>query len=823
MGRNTRAHARSRQRLGDLSGYSPAQKNELYAEAVSWLDSHLSPDGKPQYAAAHKKFPMLSYDTMRRRHLGLHKSHRDAHENQMLLTHAQEAVLVEWMKKDALEAHPWSRLKLKVRVEELCGRMPSDAWIAAFAHRHPEEVRFRGTSALDPKRAQCFNPGTVKDHFEKFGEICGNYRVILNFDETGRQKGGGRKRTGKKYFTATGDRTKYKARDASLELITIIEACCNDGSMIDPGFIFAGNVTWTTEWFEGQENRRISIGLTSNGWTNDEQCLYWFENVFVPQARAKTLSEDERVLLIFDGHHSHLTDAFIDLGTQYGIDFYLLPSHTTHKLQPLDVGCFGPMQREWLTCCEKLVESGNEVQHGQFVAEYLKVRDASVTPEVVKAAWRKTGLSPFNPNVFSELDFAPSRPYSTQAHLPPSFPVVPATLESAASPPDVSYPQPVPATPDTSTATHAEETSMDVDDIPATTRTSMTWSPNTGDSYSLLSALSTFLPLPGPHFPEFRQTPLPHQTSAADKVEALTCDLKRLEGLYNTKFQRRLTAESHCAHAAKAIVGLKGRLAQKETKKHGKGKRFTSKAKFLMGPEAMDEHRKQKAEKAAKAQEEADRKEKQAEKEEAERKRRINLADDPSLEFTGALKTKKKCDLQAIAYLLSLPLTGTKEELCTSIHTCLLANPQYRSDRRYTKLYSTIDRVTNAEQQAPPVSDTPRNDSHTVNHPATCSAPMDIPPTPDSRGHVARERGLVARERGPVPHERENVPPHPSSSDSQVFPPPLLPVGRPPLLPFTPLPEYCLPPNPFPSTSTSQTASSRPYYSYHEPHSVPYY
>ena len=30
------------------------------------------------------------------------------------------------------------------------------------------------------------------------------------------------------------------------------------------------------------------IGFTHNGWTNQDQCLYWFKNVLAPQARAKT-------------------------------------------------------------------------------------------------------------------------------------------------------------------------------------------------------------------------------------------------------------------------------------------------------------------------------------------------------------------------------------------------------------------------------------------------------------------------------------------------------------------------------------------------------
>lgn len=154
--------------------------------------------------------------------------------------------------------------------------------------------------------------------------------------------------------------------------------------------------------------------MTANGWTSDDQCRFWFENVLVPQINEKRLTPDEKILLIFDGHHSHLTDELFDLGTVHNIDFYLLPAHTTHKLQPLDVGCFGPMQRKWVERVEEIVlETGHRLERDDFVVEYLQVRDQAVTKQVIEAAWRKTGLVPFNPDVFTEADFAPSRPFST--------------------------------------------------------------------------------------------------------------------------------------------------------------------------------------------------------------------------------------------------------------------------------------------------------------------------------------------------------------------------------------------------------------------------
>jgi hypothetical protein len=59
-------------------------------------------------------------------------------------------------------------------------------------------------------------------------------------DEKGVQRGGGRKLQALKYFVPRGRRPKYKLRSANLELVTIVECVCADGSYIKPGFIFSG-------------------------------------------------------------------------------------------------------------------------------------------------------------------------------------------------------------------------------------------------------------------------------------------------------------------------------------------------------------------------------------------------------------------------------------------------------------------------------------------------------------------------------------------------------------------------------------------------------
>jgi hypothetical protein len=117
--------------------------------------------------------------------------------------------------------------------------------------------------------------------------------------------------------------------------------------------------------------RNISICLSENGWTDDFLCKEWFQKSFIPQAKAHNMS-GKPILLILDGHSSHETLSMIDLGLSHGIIIFCLPPHTKQKLQPLDVGVFGPFSRAWADQCDEIVEEqGHEMRREDFVKEYI--------------------------------------------------------------------------------------------------------------------------------------------------------------------------------------------------------------------------------------------------------------------------------------------------------------------------------------------------------------------------------------------------------------------------------------------------------------------
>ena len=142
-----------------------------------------------------------------------------------------------------------------------------------------------------------------------------------------------------KVITPAGRQTKFVTHDGNRETITVIECISATGVILPPKIIFKGKyhqVGWTaarttplpSDW---------SISVSHNGWTNEELGYEWLMDVFIP----KTACDRIRLLLL-DGHSSHISPDFIRACIHNNIIALCLPPHTTHLVQPLDVGVFSP-------------------------------------------------------------------------------------------------------------------------------------------------------------------------------------------------------------------------------------------------------------------------------------------------------------------------------------------------------------------------------------------------------------------------------------------------------------------------------------------------
>ena len=86
------------------------------------------------------------------------------------------------------------------------------------------------------------------------------------------------------------------------------------------------------------------------------------------------------------------------------------PSHTTHKLQPLDKTYFGPLKQCYGEACDwwMVNHPGKQICFYSIAALFGEAFTKAFTLDKGVAGFSSCVLWPFNPDVFTEADFAPS-------------------------------------------------------------------------------------------------------------------------------------------------------------------------------------------------------------------------------------------------------------------------------------------------------------------------------------------------------------------------------------------------------------------------------
>ncbi len=132
--------------------------------------------------------------------------------------------------------------------------------------------------------------------------------------------------------------------------------------------------------------------------------LEWLTTHFIPLTDPG--NKDWR-LLHFDGHNSHLTDEFIATCTIHRIYLDLLPSHSSHITQPLDVGVFSVLKTEYRALLEEFSteDFGSALSKQRFLDSYLKARKKAFSRRYILMGWEQTGLWPLNEDMVLNSPF----------------------------------------------------------------------------------------------------------------------------------------------------------------------------------------------------------------------------------------------------------------------------------------------------------------------------------------------------------------------------------------------------------------------------------
>jgi hypothetical protein len=370
--------------------------------------------------------------TMRRRKKGI-KPQEEAQLNNRLLSPIEEEELLRWILAMERRGFPPYVIDVKRLAERLIQRRgdtrrPTSIgkqWVYRLLTRHPA-VKTRLTRKKDSQRSRQESPNVIRPWFQRVEDICQQYGIIdgdkYNFDETGfamglisgsgaRKVAGSSENVGRATITQPGSRT----------WVTSIECENAIGWMIPPFIIVAGKVH-LRYWYEQLLPTDFEVALSNNGWTNDALALDWIKH-FDKHTKDRVIGTHR--LLILDGQGSHATPEFDNFCTENRIVTICIPPHTSHILQPLDVGCFGPLKAAYGQLVADLARrSIFHVDTADFLAMYHQARRSIFSESTIKNSFKATGLVPFNPDiVLSQLLTTPTPSPPRTSHGQGSSPI----------------------------------------------------------------------------------------------------------------------------------------------------------------------------------------------------------------------------------------------------------------------------------------------------------------------------------------------------------------------------------------------------------------
>jgi hypothetical protein len=249
--------------------------------------------------------------------------------------------------------------------------------------------------SLDTSRFEGVNYSVINAYFDAltdlFFENSYSSDAIFNVDETSFALG---TTLPSKVLIRGGDTRAFKKISGRQEWITAIECIGASGVALPPLLIFKAKYT-NTAWIPASTPEKWKFSTSASGWTSDNHAYEWLTTLFEPETRR---NDGKRRLLLLDGHGSHLTARFIAFCIDKSIDLVVLPPHTSHILQPLDVGVFSPLKRALSTEIEKLFRlDTRRIPRIEWTEAYITARGRAFIPRSIESSFRASGIYPLSP------------------------------------------------------------------------------------------------------------------------------------------------------------------------------------------------------------------------------------------------------------------------------------------------------------------------------------------------------------------------------------------------------------------------------------------
>lgn len=281
-------------------------------------------------------------------------------------------------------------------------------WMNGFLSRWPE-MKVLKPRGLEHVRAKMAKESTVMNYFDQLEKCITKHgladkpHLIFNVDEKGLSVD-----HRPPYIVASADHSAQAVTSGKGKTVTVLGCGSASGMAIPPYFIFPGK-RMNQDLLKGASPGADGT-MSETGWSNSEVFRKYLEFHFLKFVPGRN---DDSILLILDGHRSHVALGLADWVKQNKIIIFVLPAHTSHILQPLDVACYGPFEKIYNMKCHKVIrETSAAITKYNLCEIACQAYSKALCADNLQAAFKKSGIFPTDRHAIAKENMLPSEVFA---------------------------------------------------------------------------------------------------------------------------------------------------------------------------------------------------------------------------------------------------------------------------------------------------------------------------------------------------------------------------------------------------------------------------
>lgn len=200
--------------------------------------------------------------------------------------------------------------------------------------------------------------------------------------------------------SGSGEHSFETENAAAKRNVTVLCCALASGEYITPFTIFSGT-SLSSKLRGSSASTGLKCIVNPKGWMDCDSFLFWLQHVLYPEL--VDMCVEFPFILTVDGFAGHKSEIIAKTCMELKIILVLLPPNTTHVLQPLDNGFFGPIKKAWDKLLKKQKEHNVDfkLSDNNFLELFKILYTTYFDPKYAKQAFKCTGIFPWAENAIN--------------------------------------------------------------------------------------------------------------------------------------------------------------------------------------------------------------------------------------------------------------------------------------------------------------------------------------------------------------------------------------------------------------------------------------